>query len=128
MDYDKFVSQVQNRAGFEDRLQAENAIATTFETLGERLYRTDKDQLAAQLPGELKTYLMARQEPGPTRRHVDRFDLEEFINRISARSGLGYPQARKVARVVMAVLAEALPASVLQDAFAELPDEFKKLM
>ena len=56
-----------------------------FAALGERIYRTEQDKLAAQLPKELREYLSSRAQPETMRGDTDRYSLEEFYNRVSAR-------------------------------------------
>jgi uncharacterized protein (DUF2267 family) len=51
MQYDKFITQVQQRAGFSAPAEAVLATRATLETLGERLSRVETRQFATQRPG-----------------------------------------------------------------------------
>ena len=55
------------------------------------------------------------------------YDLEEFYNRVSARANLGYPDAVRYSRSVMAVLCRAVSEGKINDVFDKLPDQFKEL-
>lgn len=120
MQTDEFVRRVQERANIESGDEALEIIEATLETLGERLPRDERADLTAELPGQLKAY---------TRRHLEteQFALEEFYNRVAARSDLGAPQAIEHAHVVIQVLQEAVSEGQLQDVRAHLPPEFEQL-
>jgi len=76
MQFDEFVGEVQHRARFGTQGDAMRAIYATLETLGERLYGDEADDLAAQLPPALGAYLrLARRQ--------ESFDLDEFFERIA---------------------------------------------
>lgn len=129
MDYDDFVTRVQEAAGLGARDEAVRAIGATLGTLGELLSRTERDNLAAELHKPLKEYLYTwidRPNKGLNRPH--RFRLEEFYNRVSARSEAGYPAAVKHSLAVMSVLRQAVSRGELADAFRELPDEYEELL
>jgi uncharacterized protein (DUF2267 family) len=120
MHYEDFVDQVRKRAGLQNNQQAEIAVRITLETLGERLHRTEREKLAAQLPNRLKEYLGSR--PGH-----DFFLLEEFYNRVAARSGIRYPNAVEQALAVVDVLKEAISPGELRDLLAGLSEEYGEL-
>jgi uncharacterized protein (DUF2267 family) len=127
MQYDVFIAQVMEKGRLENRDQAVRITQVTLEVLGERLYRTDRDRLGSQLSNELQKFLNASPDPGPTRRHVDRFTLEEFYNRVSARAGLGLPEVRQLTQVVLNTLAEAVTPAVLDEALSRISDDFQNL-
>lgn len=120
MRYNAFIELVQRKAGLESIDQAVQATEAALETLGERLYRTERENLAAQLPNELKQYLFKRQV-------TDRFSLEEFYERVSARSDVRYHHAVEQARAVMAVLREAISPGELKDILSKLSDDYGEL-
>jgi uncharacterized protein (DUF2267 family) len=126
MRYDEFVTRVRERAGL-GRDEAVRSTEATLATLGERLYRTERENLAAQLPNELKEDLFKQVDSEVTWRDVDRFSLEEFYIRVSARAEVGYPDAVKQAQAVVAVLREAVSAGEIEDVLAELPEEYGEL-
>lgn len=127
MKYDEFIQRVQEKAGLESSEEAVRVTKAVFETLGERLYRTEQSQLAAQLPKGIKEFFVARQPPENTRRDVQGFSLEEFYNRVSARAKIGHPHAVRQTKAVMAVLQEAASSGQIEDVKRELPAEYAAL-
>jgi uncharacterized protein (DUF2267 family) len=127
MQYEDFIQQVMEKTPIHARENAEELVKGTLETLGERLYRTERAKISAQLSADLKNLLEEKGEPGPTRRHVDRFTAEEFYNRISARTGMGLPEVRRSVPGILAVLSEAVSPAVIEDAVSDLPEDFRKL-
>lgn len=53
--------------------------------------------------------------------------MEEFYNRVGARSGVRYSPAVKRTRAVMPILEEAVSPGMLQEILSRLPDEFAEL-
>ncbi len=117
----EFVLQVQRHAGLKTSEQAMNATDATLETLGERLDRTRRGKLAAQLPGELKEILLRS-------RQTQRYLLNEFYNRVAARASLGYPHAVSQAKSVMAILREAVSVKEIEHVLADLPEEYEEFL
>lgn len=127
MEYIGFISRVQKYGGLESFDDAVRFTEAVLETLGERLYRTESSDLAAQLPKGLKKFIYEKQPPEQSRNEVKRFSLEEFYNRVCARARVGYPDAVRQSKAVMTVLQEAVSAGELEDIKNELPHEFHKL-
>lgn len=119
MRYNEFIERVTGQ-GLESKEEAVKAAEAALETLGERLHRTERDHLAAQLPAELKQHLLKRPD-------TVRFTLEEFYTRMSARSGVRYHHAVYQTKAVMAVLQEAVDEGELRHVLRGLPDDFKEL-
>ncbi|MGH8009036.1 MAG: DUF2267 domain-containing protein, partial [Candidatus Binatia bacterium] len=107
---------VQERAGLRSRDTAVQVTAATLETLGERLSKTEREKLAAQLPRALQPYLFRRHSLDA----FEAFSLEEFYNRVRARTDVGYPDAVKQAQAVVAVLQEAVSPGEVKYIFSEL--------
>jgi len=120
MQYDQFVGQVHARGRFASDGEAVRAIHATLETLGERLYGGEAENLAAQLPPELGHYLREA-VTGQS------FDLDEFFRRVSMREGVDLPEAVFHARVVMEVLKEAVSPGLLDKVLDQLPAEYDSL-
>lgn len=127
MQYAEFVERVMENAEFASRDQAERVIMQSLGTFGERIYRTKRDYLAAQLPTRLKQYLYSRAEPETTRGDTARFFLEEFYNRVSARAEVGFPEVINQSRAVMAVLKQAVTQPVIDEVLSDIPDEYGEL-
>ena len=122
MKYDEFISQVQRRAGLASREEAERATRATMETLGERLAGGEAKDLAAQLPPEIAQYL----EQAYTGIR-EKFSLDEFFWRVSQREGVDLTESTFHARVVVALLSEAVTMGEIEDVRAQLPEDFARL-
>jgi len=120
MKSEKFLEQVNQRAGLASTEEVRRVVEGALETLGERLEKTEREKLAAQVPDPLKKMLFKRQA-------TERYSLEEFYNRISARADVGYPDAVAGTRAVMAVLKEAVSRGEIDHILAQLPDEYEEL-
>ena len=87
MNNETFETKVAQRAGVPaDRARA--LIRATLLTLGERLTRGEAHDLASQLPGPAKEWLVS---PTP---EAERFGVDEFINRVATRAGATREEAR----------------------------------
>jgi uncharacterized protein (DUF2267 family) len=127
MQQDEFIQRVKEYVGLESDEQVIQITQAVLATLGERIYRTEQSDLAAQLPRGIREFLTTQQSPEMTKGDVDRYGLEEFYNRVSARADIGYPHAVRQARGVMGVLQEAVSAGEMADIRQELPKEFDEL-
>lgn len=127
MQYDEFMDHVQQRAQLGTLEDAERLTQTVLGVLGERLYRTVCDKLAAQLPKEMKDFLFSSQSRENTWRDVQQFSLEEFYQRVSARMNVGYPAAVRQSQAVIAVIQEAVSPGIIDNVRAELPNEFTQI-
>ncbi len=119
MQYKEFVTKVKENAGLESMEEAGQIVDAVLETLGERLSKTMKEHLAAQLPLELK-------EPVLKRTYTDRYDLEIFYDRVGARADTGYAHAVTKTRAVMSVLQEAISRGEIEHILSELPEEYEE--
>lgn len=124
MQYNDFITHVQYRAGVDSRDHAEAAITATLETLGRRLSAGEASNLAAQLPGEFKQTL-AR-----VGGDAEGFDVDEFVQRVADREGLGYSveRAAEHARAVLSTVASSVSAGEVEDVRSQLPPEYRFLM
>lgn len=121
MRYDEIIERLMETAGIEDEDSAERLALTVLEVLAERITRTERDNLAAQLPDGLKAPLEeTRQDRRP-------FQLEEFYNRVRARADLGFPAAVSGSKAMVAVLQEAVTAGEIDDIRQELGSDFAEL-
>ena len=120
MEYQEFIHRVRQRAGFESEEEAIRITEAVLETLGERLGKTEQDDLESQLPKALKGFILKR-------RNARQYSLEEFYNRVGARADIGYPHAVEQSRIVMEVLQEAVSSGERQHLLERLPDEYAEL-
>lgn len=118
--YEQFVESVRERAGIESRREAEQTVEAFLGTLGERLPRTERDGLEAQLPNQLKNMFSCD-------RGTDRYDLEEFYNRAEKRMKIGYPQALERCKAVAGVLKDAVSEAYIKKVLHGLPAEYEEL-
>ena len=121
MQFDDFINRVQDQARLDTREEAITITRAVLETLGERLDRKVRNGVVAQLPNELKDFLLARAED------TDRYELTEFYNRVGARADLKYYDAAERTWQVLSVLREAIPEGETQDILDSLPSEFGEL-
>jgi uncharacterized protein (DUF2267 family) len=121
MQFDDFITRVQEQAGLNTRDEAISITRAVLETLGERLDRKVRNGLEAQLPNELKEFLLGRVE------HSDQYDLQEFYNRVGARADLKYGEAVERTRQVITVLRQAVPGGEIEDILEDLSPEFGEL-
>jgi len=118
MKYQDFIEMVMREAGLKED-EAIAIVEATLETLGERISQHRED-LATQLPRELKDSIFKRRE-------TDRYSLEEFYDRITARAKITRPHAVLRTRTVMRVLQQAVSPGELRDILSELPAEYGEL-
>ena len=119
MQYDDFIGEVQHRAQLDSREAALSISRATLTTLSERLDPGEADDLGAQLPDELGRFLEDVDE-------VERFDFEEFVDRVAEREEIGEDDEADAAfhaRVVMDVVDEAVTGGELEDVRHQLPED-----
>jgi uncharacterized protein (DUF2267 family) len=127
MQHDQFIGQVQARARLSSRGEAERATRSVLETLGERVPEGLADNLAAQLPTEVGEHLRRTEVYGGYGTG-ERFDRDEFVARVSGRSGFDAPRAAFAARVVCEVVDEATEGGVMDKVRAALPEDVQALV
>jgi uncharacterized protein (DUF2267 family) len=119
--YDEFIDRVAESGIMEDRDEAVDAVEAVLETLGERLTKAERENLAAQLPNGLKEKLLKRDSASYP------FLLEEFYKRVGARAGIRYAKAVERTRTIMRIHRQAVSPGEIRDILHELPDEYKEL-
>jgi len=120
MQYDEFVGLVQHRAKLASRGEAVQAIHATLQTLGERLFGNEANNLAAQLPREIGAYLQMAE-------YGERMTAREFFERVTLRERADYPDAVYHARAVISALLDAVSPGEIADIRAQLPGDFDVL-
>lgn len=123
MDYKTILKRIKKRRGLEDTQQAEQLLEAVLKTLGERIGKTERENLGAQLPKGLKETLVDE----PERRQQEWISLEEFYTRVSERSGLSFELASQVTKEIMDVLQEATSAGEMDDLKKQLPVEYREI-
>ena len=122
MQYQEFIERVQRRTELSSFAAAEEATRATLTTLGEYLTGGEGLDLASQLPQGLAEPL--RQQP-PERSKI--FSLNDFVQLVGEKEGVGFEEASVHARAVMNVLGEAVTKGEMDDVRRQFPSEFDPL-
>jgi uncharacterized protein (DUF2267 family) len=118
----EFIERVSERTGL-DEMDAMTLTRATLRGLAERVTGGEANDIAAELPPELKD-VMNRPQQAP----ADPFPVDELIERVSMATGLDRDQAIQGIQAVFATLREAILPTELDDLTAQLPDEWLALM
>lgn len=122
MQYDEFIKQVQQRARLSGRGEAIAATRATLQTLAERLPATVVEDLSAQLPPGISSFLNEEQlESG------QRFDVDEFFERAADRADADEEEIVPQARAVVDALADTVPPRLLERLLDQLPTQYERL-
>lgn len=106
MNFDEFTGAVSHRLELPGTGEAVRATRATLLTLGERIQAGNAEDLAASLPMEVDWYLT-----GAVREHGQRFDWSEFVSRVAEREKADPEDAAYHARVLVDIVADAVPES-----------------
>jgi uncharacterized protein (DUF2267 family) len=121
MRYAQFIEKVSERMG-SSLGQAEAVTQATLLTLAERITGGEARDLAAQLPDELREFLVKTEEP------AEAFDLDEFVRRVSLRAGVDRDTANRGVPAVFQTLYAAVSTGEFEDVLAQLPKEIQNLV
>jgi uncharacterized protein (DUF2267 family) len=102
--------------------QAESLAHATLQTLAERITGGEADDLASQLPQPLKEDLHKDRD------EAERFDVDEFVRRVSERAHVDQSTARTGAMATMMTLSEAVTPGEFDDVTAQLPKVYRELV
>ncbi|ELZ01150.1 hypothetical protein C482_08126 [Natrialba chahannaoensis JCM 10990] len=119
MQYDDVIGEVQHGAQLDSREAALSISRATLTTLSERIQPGEAENLGAQLPEELGRFLEDVDD-------VERFEFEEFIDRVSERSEVGEDDRADAAfhaQIVMEVVTEAVEPGAIDDVRDQLPTD-----
>jgi uncharacterized protein (DUF2267 family) len=117
----EFFRSVAQRAGL-SREEAADLTRATLETLADRVSGGEARDLAAELPEPLAQPLRSGDEA------AKRFDLEEFVRRVSERTGLTAPETTSGIRAVLVTLREVTPSDEFTEVMAQLSKDFRTLI
>jgi uncharacterized protein (DUF2267 family) len=121
LNYEAFLSRVQERAGL-DRGRAEDVTEAVLSTLADRITRGEAEDLAAELPPEMRPWLLMT---GPA---AERFSAREFIWRVGRRvPGLDREEVERAVSAVLSTLREAVSPKEVRDMFSQLPADILAL-
>jgi uncharacterized protein (DUF2267 family) len=120
MNFDQFTGQVQHRLELPGTGESVRAIRATLTTLGERLQEGEATDLASSLPMEVDFYLT-----GAVREHGQRFDWQEFLDRVREREGMPNreqgSEAAYHARVIVSIVDEVVAPAEMRQIRDQLP-------
>jgi uncharacterized protein (DUF2267 family) len=118
--YDDFMGQLQNRLELPDTGHTVRATRAVLETLAERLQAGEAKDLASPLPMEVDYYLLSADSG-------QRFDYDEFVERVTDRANVEESDAAYYGQVVVGFVSELVPAGELEQVRAQLPDDYDDL-
>jgi uncharacterized protein (DUF2267 family) len=119
--YDEFITKVQERAGIDDRREAERLTIEVLQELIDRLTGDEAHDLLSQLSGELHRAVIVSPSPIP-------ITYDEFVDRIAAELEMSRAEARERIRAVFAALREAVSWGEFQDVLEQLDPEYADLL
>lgn len=117
MNFDEFTGEVQHRLELSGTGETVRAIRATLMTLGQRIPEGNAEDLAASLPIEIKWYLT-----GAVHEHGQRFDWQEFVERVSEVERADPADAAYHARVIVDVVRSQVPESDFHQLRDMLPE------
>lgn len=120
MKHDEFIGEVQHRCDLASRGEAIRATRAVLTTLGERLQPGEAADLAAPLPMEIDYYLLSAD-------HGQRFDFDEFVDRVADRAVVDEGEAAFYAQAIVDLLADTVPGGEIDDLKSQLPDDYEAL-
>lgn len=120
MKYHDLLGYVSTVTGT-DQARAEKTTRAFFETLNQRLTNDEAQNLAAQLPEELKDTLH------PTAPEVEKLSRDEFLIRFARMAEISNDQARDTAKALWQSLKETVTAGEVGDVKTQLPEDLNRL-
>lgn len=121
MNFDEFTGQVQHRLELSGTGETLRAIRATLLTLGQRLPEGHAADLAASLPMEIKWYMT-----GAVDEHGQRFDWQEFLDRVCEIEQTDPATAAYHARIIIDIVQSQVPSSDFQQLRDGLPERAEK--
>lgn len=120
-----FYRRVIDETGQSDREAVKRGTGAVFQALRDRLTPQEAEQLAAQLPRDLK---LVWQEGDVTGRKPLRLHRREFYERIRRQAGLASTrEARFLTIGVFAALKAQISPGEADDVLAQLPKDLKEI-
>ncbi|MFT4882935.1 MAG: hypothetical protein ACI8U4_000432 [Natronomonas sp.] len=120
MEYSDFTGEVQHRLELGTQGEAVRATRAVLTTIGERLQEGEATDLAAPLPMEIDYYLLSAD-------HGQRFDFDEFVDRVADRAVVDEGEAAFYAQAIVDLLADTVPGGEIDDLKSQLPDDYEAL-
>jgi uncharacterized protein (DUF2267 family) len=121
VDQKEFLGTVEGEAGL-SRQEAERDVDATLQTLAERISRGEAQDIALELPLELRGPLLSGGEDPVS------FPVDEFVRRVAVRERVSEDVATKHARAVFAALTLHVSPKEIQDMVAQLSSDYADLL
>jgi uncharacterized protein (DUF2267 family) len=122
VNYPEFIDAVARRAGVSPA-EATTVTRATLETLTDRITEGQAHDIAGQLPVELREHL--HKTTSATGAQVaERFGIEEFVHRVSARAGVDTALADTGMRAALTTVGETISSEEREGTVSQLPKEF----
>ena len=121
MNQKEFLESVTVRGRLSPQ-QAERLTEATLTVLADRISAGEAEDLAAQLPKGVRDWLVSKEEP------AQKFDLEEFIRRVSDRAAVDLDTSTRGAWAVLSTIRRAVTTGEFEDVLAQLPKEFREFI
>lgn len=122
MNYAEFIAAVARRAQVSSE-EAEEVTRATLETLTDRITAGQASHIAGQLPLELRQHLH-KTTSAIGAQFAESFGVDEFAERVAARTGVEVSMADASMRAVLSTIGEAVSTNELEDLVSQLPKEF----
>lgn len=107
-----------------DEPEASRAVEAVLEALAIRISSGEVRDLMERLPAAVMPALERGMAQSP---NASRMSLEEFLDLVAEREGVGREEAQRHARAVFAALRELVPGKEIYDVESELPREYAPL-
>lgn len=120
MNYSDFIGEVQHRLEMGTQGEAVRATRAVLETLGERLQEGEASDLAGPLPMEIDYYLESAH-------HGQRFDYDEFVERVADRANLDRSDANHYGQIVVGLVSELVSRAEVEEVRAGLTTDYDDL-
>lgn len=120
MTYDNFLGEVKKRTSLRNQMETSAAVSATLYTLAERLPPEERENLAAQLPLNLKKLIYVEGA-------AQKFSLDDFFNRVSERMETDRERAEMVSDEILKILSESISTGEIDDLKENVPVEFYEL-
>lgn len=120
MDYSEFLGEVQHRIDEDDLGTAVKNTRAVLTTIGERIQADEAADLAAPLPMEIDRFL-TEAESG------QRFDFDEYLERVADRADVDEGEAKIRAQAVTALVGDVVPGGEMDDVQDDLPADYEDL-
>lgn len=127
MQYDEFISRVQNDAKLDSREDAIERTRTFRATLGNPLSRDETHELAAQLPKERQSMLYESKPLETARSDTFKYNIEAFYNRLKGRLDINSHEAVAQAKAVARVLNKAVSGGQMNAVTKDLSQDWQAL-